>query len=292
MPIRRSGVGLRHSYSSSVSNAPFSSALRFPASGATNSDIRIIWNGSNFLSRTAHTILFRWRAIANTGYYAWWWHGALSGAFGGTYEYGTHPYPTDTAALEVGGNGQIDGAAGTGAAGTNHYFEIAGLGAKDYLASSQPGTTYPVTKDSTWRWGARQAVVNGSDIRHRYYVDLSDTSKVIVQDYPSATISGAAPGSPALWFGSSDWTTSGNTNSEAACGDFNGFQFYTDGSISAATLQTLATYTNDAQVIAGVASGSLFYCNMNPSHTDVSDKSGNGRNPSWANAIRPATLSF
>jgi hypothetical protein len=271
--------------------AQFTSALRFPSNSAAGSNIQLVWDSTNFLSRTAHTILWRYRVIQQTGYYAWWWHGYFDGSFHqNEYEFGTHPYPHDTGALEPGDGGNRSNTGATGSAGTIHYQEIAGLGAKDCLSSTDSGSVFLVPKDSTWRWAARQCeVVGGTTLRHRYYVDLSNTSNVIVQDKLVANL--PANSTPTLWFGSSDWTASGNTNEEAASGDFNGIQMYSSGSLSAATLQTLAGLTSDAQVIAANP-GSLFYCNMSPSHTDVADKSGSGHDPRWANANRPSTLSL
>ena len=53
-----------------------------------------------------------------------------------------------------------------------------------------------------------------------------------------------------------------------------------------ADIQAELAETNTPQSAAGAAS--IWYANINPTPDDVTDKSGEGNDPTWFNANRPA----
>jgi hypothetical protein len=45
------------------------------------------------------------------------------------------------------------------------------------------------------------------------------------------------------------------------------------------------------RVLAAAGSASIWYVNLNPTPTDISDKSGRGHNPEWVGNARPSLWS-
>ena len=122
------------------------------------------------------------------------------------------------------------------------------------------------------RWYLQVAVVykDGSGTHHTYYWDWPDTTHKIVWD---GSLYAAAP-NPAIMVGDNPW----NPGAEVYDGVMRGFQFY----------DVALTPSQIAQEIA--APGSVrqpWYLNLNPTPTDISDKSGNGHHPSWVGSARP-----
>jgi hypothetical protein len=130
-------------------------------------------------------------------------------------------------------------------------------------------TSDPVVFD---RWYLQVAVVSktGSNARHTYYWDWPDTTHKIVW---VGSLYAAAP-NPAIMVGDNPW----NPGEEVFDGVMRGFQFY-DVALSPSEI---------VQEIA--APGSVrqpWYLNLNPTPTDISDKSGRGHQPSWVGSERP-----
>jgi len=122
------------------------------------------------------------------------------------------------------------------------------------------------------RWYLQVAVVSktGSNARHTYYWDWPDTTHKIVW---VGSLYAAAP-NPAIMVGDNPW----NPGEEVFDGVMRGFQFY----------DAALTPSEIAQEIA--APGSVrppWYLNLNPTPTDISDKSGSGHHPSWVGSERP-----
>jgi hypothetical protein len=258
--------------------------LTFPGNNAAGGDIRIVFSGANLLSRTAHTFLWKSNYVADTGYRAFTWHAHNDGSFHtDSYEYGCHPFPCDG---NADGNGQATG--GTGSSGSVHYHEIAGLGAQDRISSPGGANGGPkILVLDTWRWYARQAFISGANLVHRYYRNLEND----LNDYIEQTILLAdltSPSAPAFYLGCSDWTSGANgagTNPECPKGSHRGFAAFS-AALTAAECQTeLASDSDSPQTAAGISS--VWYINKNPTPSDVSDKSGSGHSPSYANANRP-----
>lgn len=269
---------------------PPETGLLFPANNATNSDIRLLFSGAVIPPRTGCTIMWASRSNASiTGYVTHCFFAYNDGTWhAGNYEWGGHPYPANSASAD--GTGQsTDPGGGTG---TTHYMEMAGLGARDQIAV--PGTAVLATKDgATWKRHALQASLVNSDtqVRHRYWPDVIGDSTnyferiVNVGDIPS-------PGAPAFYWGTSDWrsgSAGANTNDETPNGALRGFCISSSGALTNAQIAAVAALNTDSAVVSYMSGQGLglWYCNMNPTPTDVTDKSGNGRDPSWANALRP-----
>ncbi len=122
------------------------------------------------------------------------------------------------------------------------------------------------------RWYLQVAVVsqNGSTTRHTYYWDWPDTTHKIVW---VGSVYAAAP-NPAIMVGDNPW----NPGEEVYDGVMRGFQFY----------DVALTPSQIAQELA--APGSIrtpWYLNMNPTPTDITDKSGNNHHPAWVGNERP-----
>lgn len=260
--------------------------LIFPSNNAANSDIRLVWSGANLLSRTSHTVIWRANYVQQDGYYAVTWHSPNDGVWdSGEYSVGMHPHPCD-------GTFDSDGQrlVGTGAGGAIHYQEIAGLtGAYDRIASpSSPGPqdTFLVTK-GVWYLQARVVELSGTTLTHTFYPDIENNpTKFIRQSFLTTNpLWNPSPANPAFYFGASDWTASGNANSETPSCTLRGLALFS-APLTITDIQSEAASSGDTAVTtAGQAS--VWYINKNPTPTDINDKSGAGHTPSWANANRP-----
>lgn len=259
--------------------------LIFPLNNVANSSIRLEWGGANLLSRTTHTAIWKAKYAQQTGYYAWGWHTQITGSFPASqYEYGTHPFPCDGT---FDGTGQALG--GTAGAGTVHYYEIAALGASDFIATAG-GSAYLVTKGIFYTQARTCEIVGGVTLRHKFYPDVvGNPGNVIVQDILLSSLP-ASPTAPIFAFGSSPWRDDsggsgpGSTD-ESPGGTFRSFALFS-AALSIADITTeAASDSNSAQTGAGAAA--TWYINKNPTPTDITDKSGAGHTPVWANANRP-----
>ncbi len=267
----------------STTTAPESgTGLDFPPNHMPGSDARLVWSGSDLLPRTSHTAIWQARYVQQNGYYAVAWHTSNDGTWHASlYEYGTHPYPT-TGTVDA--TGQSTG--GTGGEGAVHYYEIAGLGASDFIASPGPGPTYPLATD-VWVTQARTAEPVGDQVRHRYWPDLAAPDAFIEQLAPLDGIAEATASavSPAFTLGGSPWTGDGTSNGESPAAVLRGFALFAVP-LAIDDIVAEATSESDAPVTAAGAA-SVWYINKNPTPDDVGDKSGTGRSPVWANDQRP-----
>lgn len=288
--VKASADGQRWSaYPKGDYTAP-TTGLIFPANNAANSDIRFLLSGANLPARDGCTIMWASRSNSSiTGYvtHCWFSHNVASFQ-ADNYEVGGHPYPANSASVD--GTGQTTDSGGSG--GTTHYMEMAGLGARDQI--SNPGTAVLATKDgATFKRHALQATLINSNtqIRHRYWPDVIGDSTnyferiVNVSGFP-------APSSPVFYWGTSDWrsgSAGANTNDETPNGVLRAFCIVNSGALTNSQIAGVSACETDAAALSYLSGQSLsaWYLNMNPTPSDVADKSGNGRNPSWANALRP-----
>lgn len=282
MPIRRSGVGLGLAYTGEAQ-----SGLQFLANDVAGSDIRLNWGSANLLSRTAHTVIWKARYFQQTGYYAVIWHCQDDGNFNfsGMYEYGTHPYPSDAT---FDGNGQA--LVAPSGAKVDHWFEVAGLSGHDYIAT--PGGSSKQVVKGVWYTQARTCeIISGTTLRHKYWPDVvGDPSFSIQQEISLASLN--SPASTMFLVGASPWTSSnfsgsgsGYTNSETPGAVIRGVKLFS----APLTISDIASEADSGISSPVTAAGisSVWYMNENPTPSDVSDKSGAGHSPSWANANRP-----
>jgi uncharacterized protein YjdB len=123
------------------------------------------------------------------------------------------------------------------------------------------------------RWYTQVAVVNesGGVEFHTYYWNWPNTTTdLVTADNPSKP----PPANPAISVGDAPW----NPGYEIPNAIIRGFQYY----------DVKLTLSEIAQEIA--APGSVrrpWYLNLNPTPSDISDKSGNGHHPSWVGPGRP-----
>ena len=87
------------------------------------------------------------------------------------------------------------------------------------------------------------------------------------------------PPKPALTFGDAPWAPS----SEIMNGVMRGIQIY---SSLLTTTVIQAEIDNPGTTTAGATN--IWYLNLNPTPTDISDQSGAGHNPEWVGSERPA----
>lgn len=262
------------------------SGLLFPSNATAGSDIRIVWSGANLLPRVGHTAIWKANYVQHTGYYAVTWHSPNTGTWdNGAYSFGAHPYPCD-GTYEVAGQASVP----TGGSGTVHYYETAGFGGADYISKpSSLGTQQSlVTTKSQWVTQARKTEdIGGGTCRHWFYPDLVNNSgMVIIQDWPIASM--GSPSAPAFYIGASDWRTntpSSGQNDETPSGIIRGIKLF-NAALTLSDIQSESLSESNSPVTSAGTSA-LWYMNVSPTPTDVSDKSGAGHNPSWANANRP-----
>lgn len=163
--------------------------------------------------------------------------------------YGAHPYPR---------NGRSTGKV--------HDWEIS-------IQQMDP-VNGPVAYD---RWHT-QVFVAYAEVwgkHHKFYWDWPnlDAASTVVYTAPSS-YGNVDPPVPALTWGDAPW----QPGREVWHGILRGFQFY-DVALS------------PAQISAEIANpGSVrtpWYLNLNPTPTDITDKSGNGHHPEWVGEERP-----
>lgn len=130
-----------------------------------------------------------------------------------------------------------------------------------------------------WYIQALRAYTSGADKFLEFYWDLPDTTKKV--ESGALNPYGTAPPSPALTWGDAPWTDqapNGGEGREMFYGYLRGIQTY-DANLS---------LTDIANEIASPGSvRTPWYLNLNPTPSDISDKSGSGHNPAWVGAERP-----
>jgi len=250
--------------------------LIFPSNNVAGSDIGLDWTGSDMVPRLDHTVIWKAKYEQQDGYYAWAWHVFADNAWhGGAGEYGTHPYPT-TATVD--GSGYSTG--GTGSSGAVHYHEIAnGL---DKI--SDGGSPLLVVKD-VWLSQARTCETVGSNYVHTYWPDIDGNPSFSITWTTSTAPNTGSFGAMKFRFGASPWTATGSANEETPSGTFRHLLQYSRAMSLSEIQAKLALTTNDT------TDADRWYSNINPTPSDVADKSGQGHNPSWANSNRPTLYS-
>jgi hypothetical protein len=239
--------------------------LDFPGSAAVASTMRFQFtrpdlNGLPIYGPFHAGVTYVWRAYPRRqgGYYtAFFW--GNDGAFtwdngsASTY-YGAHPYPWP------------DWPPG----GQTHKWQIAADGL-DILGGE---LVY-----DRWYTQALRVWSDSSGKHHEFYWDLPNTDAAHVITYVGhSSWNNVNPPSPALTWGDAPWAPGG----EVWNGILRGFQIYAT-KLSLPDLQT--EVANPLSSAAGASS--VWYLNLNPTPTDISDKSGRGHNPVWIGNERP-----
>lgn len=245
--------------------------LDFPGSASVNTTMRFKFenphtNGLPVYGEPGKGITYIWKAYPRqqSGYYtAFFWanddgKGTLdtflwtSDGAADSY-YGTHPYPQDPPF------------------GNTHFWEV---------SVEQADYTNGVVEYDRWHTQALRVWI-GADgwKRHEFYWDLPNTDnshRVNVSSPP--TWGNVNPPAPALTWGDAPWAP----GDEVWDGVLRGIQIYSD-------LLSVDEIMNEIASPLSTTKGqqSIWYLNLNPTPTDISDKSGNGHNPVWVGSERP-----
>lgn len=155
--------------------------------------------------------------------------------------------------------------------GDEHKWEISAHGFDTVLTiDARPGV--PVDYGRWHQHAATVEVVGGDEI-YTFYFDWPDTTANVIRLQRAQALPMVSD--PSIIIGDAPW----NRGFEAPNAILRGFQFY-DSVLS------------EAQIAAEIATpGSIvtpWYLNLNPTPSDVTDKSGNGHHPLWIDANRPA----
>jgi hypothetical protein len=211
------------------------------------------------------TIIWRVYPIQQTGYYTTFFWGN-EGSFEGTKAYfGCHPYPQG------------------GSSGTDHNWEVSIETGDDITDENANDTT--VTKGQWYSQAATCADVGGNDITVNFYWNLTVNTNRLIAHTTNSDVLLNLPTNPGLFFGDAPWSP-GN---ELLSGRLRGVQVY-ESVLTLTQIEALAAMEYDADVLSYCTAQSitsLWYLNMNPTPSDVTDKSGNGNDPTWTNANRP-----
>ncbi|HXF47573.1 MAG TPA: hypothetical protein VNK91_15790 [Burkholderiaceae bacterium] len=200
-----------------------------------------------------------WRAYPRrqAGYYTtffWGNDGSMYWADGSVDSvYGAHPYPNPAPN------------------GTNHDWEIAAEGGD--IVNGR------VEYD---RWHTQALVVwaDASGRKHHvFYWDLPNTDPSRRVEYvASASYGNRMPPVPALTWGDAPWAP----GQEVYNGILRGIQIY---STNLSLSDILSEVNAPLSTAAGAAN--VWYLNLNPTPSDISDKSGRGHHPQWVGTERP-----
>ena len=175
---------------------------------------------------------------------------------GSTSYYGAHPYPQNPPN------------------GNTHFWEL--VVEQDWTGGVVEYDRWHIQALRVWR------DVDGLK-HHEFYWDLPNTDAGhFIKHTAQAWVSNTNPPFPALTWGDAPWAP-GN---EVWNGILRGIQIYSG-------LLTTTEMLSEANAPLSTAAGAntIWYLNMNPTPTDISDKSGKGNNPSWVGSERPALYS-
>jgi len=239
---------------------PDGQTVRFKFTNPHNNGLPIYGTGG-----AGVTYIWKIKPTQQTGYYTtmFWANDDGGGTIdtfiwdsglGNTY-YGAHPYPDS-------GN----------SSGTTHSWEIS--------VSGGDTTNGTVVKDVWYTQVFQASGSSGNSKVHTFYWDWPnvDSGHKVAQTSPGSW-GNTNPPSPALTFGDAPW----NQGAELCSCTLRGIQIYnallSEADIASELASPLST-------VAGVAS--IWYMNLNPTPTDITDKSGAGHNPAWVGSNRPA----
>ncbi len=131
-------------------------------------------------------------------------------------------------------------------------------------------------------------VVGGTTLRHVFWPDLSRPTIFIQQDKPLSSLNVAT--NPRFLLGCSPWREGfggqgPTSNDECPSGEFRHLKLFNAALALTDLVAEANSTTNTPVTTAGMTS--KWYSNLDPTPTDVSDKSGAGHSPTWDNANRP-----
>ena len=244
--------------------------LDFPGSAGVTRTMRFKFtnpqdNGLPIYGPGGNGVTYIWRAYPRQqpGYYtAFFWGNDdgqgnintftwVGGGVADTY-YGAHPYPR---LPDVNG----------------HDWEIS-TEQNDYVNGA--------VMDDRWYTQALRVWSDATGKHHEFYWDLpnTDDNHRVTRDSPTSW-GNRNPPAPALTWGDAPW----NPGKEVWNGILRGFQIYS-------ALLSLSDIQSEATTPLSTSTGrnNIWYLNVNPTPTDISDKSGRGHHPVWVGSERPA----
>lgn len=208
------------------------------------------------------TILMRILSREQVGYNTNFFHGRADGSFIGDYTYfGCHLYPQG------------------GSSGTVHNYEISAGGGDDIVDENGNST---LAVYDVWTSQAARAANDGAagvgviD----YFYSVPNYNKIISTTLGAALANSS--NSPALIFGDAPWSA----NNERLSGVLRGVMVF-QAKLTTTQIGLLEVCESDAAVLnvcSANSIGGLWYCNINPTPSDISDKSGNAHHPAWVSS--------
>ncbi len=249
-----SGAGGSTSRSAAVAvSGAVETGLLFPSNG--EGSVRLRFTGANLVNFYPATYIWKIRPNQQSGYYTTFFWGQDDGKFGGYGYYGAHPYPKNPPG------------------GAEHFWEVSANG-NDVVVDDNGNDTTVVK--GRWYTQALVARASGTSLVLSFYWDL-DTSagRVITYSVPGYLTPGP---SPALSFGDAPWAA----NNELLSGTLRFISIHRTN-MSLADIQS--EIASPGSTTAG--NGSIWYRNLNPTPTDISDKSGANHQPVWVGSLRP-----
>lgn len=123
--------------------------------------------------------------------------------------------------------------------------------------------------------------------QHEYYWNLpaTDSSNRVTRTTAASNWGDTNPPSPALTWGDAPW----NPSAEMYNGVLRGIQIY-NAKLTTTQVNILKACEFDSEVLATCTAQGIttpWYLCMNPTPTDITDKSGSGHNPAWVGSARP-----
>lgn len=237
--------------------------LDFPANQPYTGDVRFRFTGSSLLDPYPATYIWRVNVRHQPGYYTTFFWGP-DGPFTAQGYYGAHPYPD-----------------GGGSSTLTHKWEVSIEGTDTVTDLNGHNTAIRYGDWHTQALVVRR--INTDEVEASFFWDLPDTTKLIrhttrYTDY--ANTFGSRPYSGmALSFGDAPWAL----GSERLNGVLRGIQIYA----AQLSLSELLSEVS-APMSTPTGSSAIWYLNLNPTPSDITDKSGRGHHPSWAGDLRPS----
>jgi hypothetical protein len=222
-----------------------------PIYGPSGNGVTYIWRVYPRQKAGFYTTFFWGNDDGQGDFCTFYWVDSCGGA--DSY-YGAHPYP----------NPPPDG--------TEHDWEIA-TGADDFVNG--------VVVYNRWYTQALRVWADSSGYKHQeFYWDLPniDASHMVTHT-SNPDWDNTNPPSPALTWGDAPW----NPGNEVYDGIIRGIRIYS-------VLLSVSDMLSEAlsPLSTSVGASGIWYLNMDPTPTDISDKSGKGHDPEWVGSERPA----
>ena len=173
---------------------------------------------------------------------------------------------------------------------SNHKWEIS-TEYSDFFATNQPNAKKVVVDGQKFVQGVIVDVNDGDGTKTAvFYLDLPSTAPddIISHTFPSGY--GDTPGtSHCLQFGDAPWAEIGVAANESTQGIFRGLKIIAKTLTEADLITEAASLnTNTMQTTDGI--NNVWYSNVDPTPTDISDKSAAGHDPAWFDVAYKPTL--